>query len=166
MMGESRIVAGAGLVGLDVTINPSLYTWVYKVTHAEPSRAIINSQMAIPGSNSQILAPNSDWLTATFAVGSATGIQWSMIDSGMQPGGAPSEFRVISSKAADPATFSVDIDGFTSLLSPGFHVLHAGAEWSAGVGRRDSGGPGPAGGSAPFASSWRSMRGWVALSKS
>jgi len=160
---------GAVIAGHDVTIDGSLSTYVYQLANTEPSRAIVNFQLTSSGSHTQILVPNSDWLTATFAAGSGTGIQWIAMRSGIQPGGALSGFRVISSDAAGPATFRVDFDDFTSLPLPGFHVLHAWAEWSAGGGWRDSGGTGlarPAGGSTPFASSWGSMRGWAAPSKS
>jgi len=160
------VAFGGVIVTPTVTSDGSLYTYDYQLENTELSAAIVNFQLTISGSTTGILAPNEEWLTETFPVGSETGIQWITMEFGIQLGEALSGFlRVISSDAAGPATFHVDFDDFKTSI-PGSTQGPSGVPEPAGATLVGTGLAQPAGGSLPFASSWGSMRGWAALSKS
>jgi hypothetical protein len=124
------VAFGGVIVTPTVTFDGSLYTYDYQLGNTELSLAIFNFQLTMSGSTTGIFAPNEEWITATFPVGSETGIQWITMGLGIQHGAALSGFRVESSDAAGSATFRVDFDDFKTSI-PG---CHAGAEWSAGAG--------------------------------
>jgi len=104
MIGERRVVAGTGL-GSSELPDANSYPSVPGCLISDPARSMVN-----PGSEGVLL-----WSGVLLRV--MSGIQWTTMGSGIQPGGAPSGIRVISAGAAGPATFRVDFDDFTSLPS-------------------------------------------------